>query len=306
MRIMTLVITFLIGILGAGLASWSVRGEEGKHHPHNPHGVRELVAPPSWVGQWQFAIASATLAGQVQEREQANAAICPGDTLGLSFFVPRFRKQRHHPWGHSSGPATSCRGAFLNDRLELECESRLTVADCRLAGRLDVKLHRVLDSITGAADWKVVEMSGDCEPFLGNELPGEHIEVSAQRSSEDSPACSAPPASLFEKLFSHPGLISQLPQPVEDLSATAVGGNVRLTWTANREAAAYLIYRAKGNKPFELIARETARRHGHFKDRPCCPRSTFRYFIRSITDDGAASPASNEVSVTFHSDEYKR
>jgi hypothetical protein len=192
-------------------------------------------------------------------------------------------------------------GSLRDNRLELTCRSSVAHESCRIELALEVGVERSLHVMNGSANWRVVRAVGSCGPVLDLTGLGERVEIWGTRIGSDPGSCSAPPASLVEKLLGHPELIRLMPPPIEDLSARADGRTAGLRWTPPRLAVAYDVYRARVNAPFEHIARTRARagqQEARFHDGRLPPGRTYRYVVRWIGADGRESPVSNEVHVT--------
>lgn len=292
------------GILGLVIGSHSASPHDGESPGRRP--VRELFAPESWAGQWDFRFEYRNPdTDKLIATEQAIEVICPGDRFGLSSYVP---KRRHRDGDADDDDENDgvggtdlqagCEGLARDDLLELACASRFTHGNCRIDFRLEVDVEHQPDTISGSGEWRVTETAGDCEQVLRNSSLGEIVQISGVRIGTDLAACSAPPESLVEKLLSQPELITVLPPPIADLAVRADHRTVRLSWTAVPNAAVYKIYRARLDERFDLIARRRAHHGPHFRDHRIRKGLTYRYVVRWVDADGRESPASNEASAS--------
>lgn len=249
----------------------------------------ELIVPASWAGRWQFRVESRRLStGGLFAIERGTETICPGDPVGLSLYAGT---------GGGQAPAAICDGSIGDAGLDVTCEPHFAVGSCSVDFRISVSATRHIDSLDGTGEWRVVGASGDCDAVLRQARP-ERILLSATRSDTDLTACAAPPASLVEKMLSHPELLAMTPRPIGDLEARADGPTVRLTWSAMPKAAAYAVYRARGRHAYEQIATVRSRQRPGFRDIQLPGEAAYRYVVRWIVADGRQSPVSNEASAT--------
>lgn len=286
-----------VGVLGLVCALPATSSAHDQRPPGRP--IRELFAPPSWAGQWQFRFEQRSLAtGNLIATEETTQAICPGDRLGLSAYVGRRAGHDHHDADDAAGAdglRVACTGSATDDGLEVACASRFTHQGCRVDFQSSLGAVRQADALAGTGEWRLVDATGDCEALLQGASLGETFQVAAVRLGSDLSACLAPPASLIEKLFSQPELVRLLPPPIADLAARRHRHAVLLTWTAAPRAAAYNVYRAPQDEPFRLIARRPAHR-ARFKDHRVRPQQTYRYVVRWLDAEGRESPVSNEAA----------
>ena len=247
--------------------------------------VRELYLPREWAGQWQFDVEYfSSDTGDLVASEPVEAAFCPRDRVGLSSIVPR------HPWAKPA--ATTCEGKAGYDHVGLSCKSRGRFAGCGWTSRFELDLERLGEAIEGSASFEITSLSGDCALVAG--LP-DRAQLSGTLLQQAAPDCTAPPASLLEKLVSEPQLVAQMPPAINDLVARTDGRHIRLRWSAVEQAARYRIYRARDEAPYRLIAVRPAGRHGGFHDRKADPGKTYRYVVTWIDRQGRVSPVSNEA-----------
>lgn len=295
--------TWVVASVLLGACSLLLVVPDGRASAHDdegrPRAVRELFVPESWAGRWSLRFEHRRLDnGNLVGTEEVTDAICPGDRLGLSAFVARRRGHGHdhHHHGHprDGGLRATCFGDTTDERLEVECSSQLAVADCRVDFRVAVQATRQLDALHGSSAWEVVRTTGDCAALLEGASLGETVEVSGLRLGPDAGACSAPPASLVEKLLSQPELAVLLPPPIDDLAARPEDRSVLLWWTPVERASAYKVYRARPGASYAFHARRTAR-HPHLRDHRVREGATYRYVVRWVDDDGRESPVSNEA-----------
>jgi hypothetical protein len=263
--------------------------------------VRELFAPDSWTGQWEFRIEYRDRGhGRLVAVEEADGVVCPGDRLGLSSYLPMRRRHRGregagdpHP---SQGLKAGCEGVSRDSRVELQCASRFTRGECHVDTRLEFDAQEDQGRIAGTAEWRVAETEGNCDELLAHASLGQTVVVSGVRTGTDLAGCSAPPASLIEKLVGDVALMALLPRPIDGLTARGEGHGVSLRWTAVRTAAAYEVLRALPDRRFERIARMPAARGSRYRDRWLRTGQLYRYVVRWIDAEGRKSPASDEAS----------
>jgi hypothetical protein len=280
----------LLGLCGAALAHDRGHGGRGR--------TTELFVPRSWAGQWSLQVQYRDgSTGQRTAIDDATGVICPGDLFGLSSFVP---KRREHGGASSrertDGLRSGCDGAVRGGGFELQCWSRYRQGGCRVDAELSLRAQRQEGALAGTGDWRVTDTEGDCEAVLQHASLGETIELSGVRVGSDLAGCSAPPASLVEKLVSHMTLVALLPRPIAGLRAQTEGCAVHLRWDPIAGAAAYEVLRATEGRPFARVALRSAARGPHYRDDSVRAGHLYRYVVRWLDSDGRLSPASDEAT----------
>lgn len=290
----------VLGLLGAGCLPLFVPSRGAwAHEDERPRPVQELFMPETWAGQWKLRFEHRRReTGALIATEEVTDVICPGDRLGLSAYVGRHGpRDRPDDGGEEAGMRATCTGAVKDRRLEVGCSSRLMLGACRLDVEVAVHARRRLDTLRGSGEWGVIGKTGECDGLPENASLGETIQVSGVRLGTDLGACSAPPASLVEKLPMQPELVFHLPTPIDDLAAEGAAGSVLLRWTPVPRAAAYKIYRALPGRPYRLHARRSAHAPP-YRDHRVREGQTYRYVVRWVDVAGRESPVSSETSAT--------
>jgi hypothetical protein len=270
-----------VGLIGLALSAASpATGDEG----HGSSSVRELQVPADWEGLWSIRVEARDPAtGALTSVDEGPTAICAGDSVGLSMLL---RKDE------SGG----CSGAIDGDALDLTCAAAFVHGQCRIDFRIDVDVTRSVDTISATGDWRIAVAAGDCAGILEHVATGESIVLTGARIGPNVAECAAPPASLIEKVLSHPELIALMPRPIDGLTAGRESTSIRLRWAAAAPAKAYEIQRSIDGGRFKPIAEVAGHLHS-FLDRRLEMGREYRYIVRWIAPDGRISPASNEAKV---------